>query len=355
MGLCVNAEARAAPASETTSPAESAHGKAIVRAAPGVVEGDIVAGGAARGWAPQASPVVAVSPQTQATWFVDARLRLFNVVNLHRAYYESNALVAPTGSNTQLDQAAAAATKSAWLLGMLGVQVNPNVDVAVRYEARSFATTVTPDSPVLFIPRDAAADALATAASSTTPVRMTSTLQTLFAGVLLRQDSKPTDHQQLRIGGVFVGLGVTQIQKPYVYPSTPAMVFDARFQGIGMAIGIRSAPEPDHPFWDLTIQQGYGTAKLTDKVDLKSLLPNDMEQMWFLGLGGTAGYFVGLTKGPPTVSIGAVGNADFNYFFATKKDDKYCTTNSAGETVCPTYGLNYDLLWGAQARVLVSF
>ena len=151
---------------------------------------DPTLGGGVRGWVLQQYPSVSVSAREYFTWSIEASAKLFNFINIHKGYYESNALAGPrTSSAVTAATIGAQVPKAAWLLGVIGVPITKAWEPIIRYETRAFRTTAQPSRPVRVVPHDTPADTdLSTIAPTTRPLTLVSGFgETLVLGVRYTQ------------------------------------------------------------------------------------------------------------------------------------------------------------------------
>lgn len=308
---------------------------------------DFKVDGAYRGWLPQQYDTARVKVGGYYTYSLEVRGKLFKYVNLHRGYYESNALAAP-----RTNEAAVAATvgahlpKAAWLLAMVGVPISRAWEPMVRYEARAFNTTATPKVPLCIVPRNASDD-LSDCPRTTNTLEIVSGIETLTLGVRFdpaKQGGPVIANQSAkRVPPVFFGLGLMSYRKPYQVTvdgnTLGDYLFDGRFRGAGLALGTNVGGGVRQLFVDADVQLGLGEVQLTKTLTLNELTPDD----WLIGyVQGTvtAGYRFVLVEGPPTIFFTPVlsgGGASFHFF----------RTDGGGEGRTPS--LNWDFLWSVRA------
>lgn len=317
------------------------------------VQLDLKLGGGYRGWLPQQFPHVKVNAGSYYVWTVEVRAKLFKLINLHRGYYESNALAGP-----RTEEAAVAAQvgsyipKAAWLLGVLGFPLFKAWEPIIRYESRAFHTEARPRQPVCVV-TDAVASDLSTCERSQEPLRMTSGFETFVAGVRYdqsKQASAVIGPQQSKLPPITFGVGLMSYRKPYqvnVNGNTlEGYLFDGRFRGAGLMLGTDIGGGVDRFSLNLDAQVGLGEVKLTRNLKLNSLAPED----WLMGyVQGNAnlGYTLPLYRGVPTVMFVpqlSLGGAYF-FFFKTKNTARDKTDAATA---------NWDLLWSVNAALVLS-
>ncbi|QQR90570.1 MAG: hypothetical protein IPJ88_02155 [Myxococcales bacterium] len=85
---------------------------------------DITLGLGYRAWLPQGYSSVQISMANYLTWRISAQARLFDFLNIHKGYYESNGLSGPrTGAAPSIAQVGSYIPQAAWLLGMIGFPI----------------------------------------------------------------------------------------------------------------------------------------------------------------------------------------------------------------------------------------
>jgi hypothetical protein len=301
-----------------------------------------------RGWRPQSFPSIDVKTENALTWSIGAKAS-FYFLSITRAHYESNSVASPRRHEASVAEKVNKATPvAAWFLGAVGFPVDWVLEPMIRYEARSFQTTLTPQKPIRLIPRSAHEDDDVTQFPATqNELLMTSSFETFVVGLKYHHDNDPSGVITAKSGTIpriYFGVGFTQYSKPYMVRVGDAvlddLLFDAILRGGGLALGLETAQKPERFFADLSTQVGIGEVKLTDSYSLNSTLPED----WLIGYAQgelTGGYIYPLLRTRPSLLIGAsasVGGATFFYF-------KPLTTEDEQQSVPP---LNWDLLWGAR-------
>jgi hypothetical protein len=314
---------------------------------------DIQLGGGYRGWLPQQFPHVGVDVGTYYVWTVEVKAKIFRFLNLHRGYYESNALAGPrTEEAAVAAQVASYVPKVAWVLGVLGFPLFKAWEPILRYESRAFHTEAHPRQPVCVV-TDAVASDLSTCARSTDALRMTSGFETLVAGVRYDQSKEPSpvlETRHAKLPPITVGLGLMSYRKPYqvnVNGNTlDGYLFDGRFRGAGIMLGTDIGGGPDHLFVNVDAQVGLGEVKLTRSLTLNSLAPED----WLMGYvqgNATVGYYLPVLRAAPTLMFApkiTMGGASF-FFFKTKQRESQQSDAAS---------VNWDLLWAVNASLILS-
>ncbi len=302
-----------------------------------------------RGWRPQDYPSMDVETENAATFSVGVRAKLFRIINVHRAYYESNAVSSPRRKGASIAvKTASTAPAAAWLLGAIGIDVNWVLEPIIRYEARAFESELTPKRPIRIIPHSADKNAdLSTFPLTTETLRMTSAFETLIFGLRYHHDNDPSGIISTSGGTlppIYFGVGLVSYSKPYMVRVgdfvLDDLVFDARLKGAGLALGGELPMKPDHFFASLSTQLGVGQVDLTHNFTLNETVPDG----WLIGYAQgelSGGYLYPILRTRPTLLAGieaSVGGATFFYFKALSSSDE--------ERQTPP--LNWDLLWGAR-------
>jgi hypothetical protein len=317
------------------------------------VQLDVKLGGGYRGWLPQQFPHVKVRVGSYYVWTVELRAKLFRFLNLHRGYYESNALAGPrTQEAAVASQVGSYIPKAAWLLGVLGFPLFKAWEPIIRYESRAFYTEARPRQPVCVV-TDAVASDLSTCERSAEPLRMIAGFETFVAGVRYDQSKQPNavlGPQRSKLPPITFGVGLMSYRKPYqvnVNGNTlDGYLFDGRFRGAGLMLGTDVGGGVDRFSLNLDAQVGLGEVKLTRSLKLNSLAPED----WLMGyVEGNAnlGYTLPLYRGAPTLMFVPQLSLGGAYFFFFK------TRNTAGEK-SDAATANWDLLWSVNASLVLS-
>ncbi len=304
------------------------------------------------GWYPQQYPTVSVATRGYFTWSIGMRAKFFNLLTLERGFYESTALSAPrTDSAAVAAQAGSYIPKAAWLLGAVGFPIKFVIEPYVRYEARAFDTTATPGSPVRIIPRSASQNDPETNFPLTqAPLHMTSSYESfVIAGKYNPQNAGLIGAPSTNVPPFYVGLGVVQFVKPYQFNVGDAVldkyIFDARFRGAGIAIGLTTPEDPDKFFVDFSAIGGLGEVRLLSDLTLNQAVA-DNTYIGFVQGNVTVGYLLPLLRTRPTLLLGmsvSGGGATF-FFFKTKYQQN--------EQI-DTPPVNWDILWAAQTYLVL--
>jgi len=314
---------------------------------------DFKVDGAYRGWLPQQYNSAQVKAGGYYTYSVELRGKLFKYINLHRGYYESNALAAP-----RTKEASVAADvgqylpKAAWLLAMVGVPISKAWEPIIRYESRAFNTTATPKIPVCIVDRDATED-LQNCPRTMNTLRIASGIETLTLGVRYdhaKEGGPVIGNRGSKVPPVFFGLGLMSYSKPYQLTiagnTLSEYLFDGRFRGAGLALGTNLGGGVRQLFVDADLQLGLGQVSLTNSLTLNELTPGD----WLIGYvqgNVTAGYRFVVFEGPPTVFFTPVvsgGGASFHFVQTSQKDGQPTRTPN----------LNWDFLWSVRAAIEIA-
>ncbi len=306
-----------------------------------------------RGWRPQEYEKMDVSTENALTWHVGVRAKLYFIA-INHAHYESNGIGSPRRSGASVATKAAAATPvAAWFLGAVGFPFDWVLEPIIRYEARAFQSTLKPDAPVRIIPQSASKkDDLSTFPTTTSELTLTSAFETFVVGLRYHHDNDPSGIIASDGGSfpkLYFGVGLTQYSKPYQVrvgdQVLSDLLFDARLRGAGLALGLETGQRPESFFLDVSAQSGIGEVRLTHDFTVNETLPDG----WLIGYAQgevTGGYLHPLTRTRPTLLGGvaaSVGGATFFYF-------KPLTTSEEDRS---TPALNWDLLWGLKAFVVV--
>jgi hypothetical protein len=222
---------------------------------------DLTMGGGYRGWLPQQYSHVKVAVGTYYVWTVDVKAKFFKLITLHRGYYETNGLSGP-----RTEEAAVAAQvgsyipKAAWVLGVLGFPWFKVWEPILRYESRAFHTEARPRSPVCVVTDEVAGD-LSRCERSRDALRISSGFETCVAGVRYDQGRDPErDPRAPKLPPITFGLDLLQYRKAYqvnVNGSTlDGYLFDGRFRGAGVQLGVDFSGGPDKLSISLDAQLG---------------------------------------------------------------------------------------------------
>lgn len=314
---------------------------------------DVRVGGGYRGWLPQQFPNVPVKVGSYYVWTVDVQAKLFKYVNLHRGYYESNALNAPSTHEAAVAaQVGTYIPKAAWLLGVLGFPLLKVWEPVIRYESRAFQTEARPEQPVCVV-TDAVARDLGSCTRSTARLRMRSSFETLSFGIRYDRSKDNTavlsNAPHAKLPPITFGLGLMQYRKPYQVNvdgnTLDGYLFDGRFRGLGAMFGVDVKGGPDRVMFRLDAQLGLGQVKLTDELALNKLVPDG----WLMGyLQGnvTLGYYLPIYRGVPALIFApqaTLGGASFFLFDSAQR----ANSNQAAS-------VNWDFLWSVHAALTVS-
>lgn len=314
---------------------------------------DPTTGLAYRGWRPQEFEKMDVSTENALTWHVGVRAKLYFIA-INHAHYESNGIGSPRRSGASIATRAASATPvAAWFLGAIGFPFDWVLEPIIRYEARAFQSTLKPEAPVRIIPQSASKnDDLTTFPTTTSELTLTSAFETFVVGLRYHHDNDPSGIIASDGGSfpkIYFGVGLTQYSKPYQVrvgdQVLSDLLFDARLRGAGLALGLETGQRPESFFLDVSTQVGIGEVRLTHDFTVNETLPDG----WKIGYAQgevTGGYLHPLTRTRPTLLGGlaaSVGGATFFYFkpLTTAEEDR------------STPALNWDLLWGLKAFVVV--
>ncbi|MET0286353.1 MAG: hypothetical protein ABW352_17870, partial [Polyangiales bacterium] len=223
---------------------------------------DVKVGGGYRGWLPQQFPNVPVKVGSYYVWTVDLQAKVFKYVNLHRGYYESNALSAPSTREAALaEQVGSHIPKAAWLLGVLGFPFLKVWEPVIRYESRAFQTEARPEQPVCVV-TDAVARDLSSCQRSTARLKMRSSFETLSFGIRYDRSKDNTavlsNKPVSKLPPITFGIGLMSYRKPYQVNvdgnTLDGYLFDGRFRGIGGMFGVDVKGGPDRVLFRLDAQ-----------------------------------------------------------------------------------------------------
>ncbi|MBW2276799.1 MAG: hypothetical protein JRF63_04860 [Deltaproteobacteria bacterium] len=316
---------------------------------------DLIAGAGYRGWVPQQYPTVSVDMANYFTWSVGAKARLFNTVNLHRAYYETNNAASPRSS--YLDDATRIgnyAVKAAWFLAELGVPILDAWEPTIRYEARSFQTTakIHDDAQVCVIPFGQDTD-VSGCTPTTGPLSVTSSFESAALGIRYHPDkgaSAVIHKPKGKAPRFFLGGAYLSYLKPYQVTIGDAVLeeylFTGRFYGGGLAVGIDIGGGVNNFKLDLWTQLGLGKVRLTDDLTLNELAPQDWMIGYVQGNGALSFRWAPFDFAPTLLIVpeGIVSGASF-FFFETQVDE--------GEEVA-TPSINWDVLYTVRLSLIIT-
>lgn len=339
--------------SEEPGPTEPAGPPLPRRVIPKYLKLDVTLGGGYRGWLPQQFPNVPVKAGSYYVWTVEVKAKVYGFLNLHRGYYESNALRGPRTEGAAIAQEVGTyVPKAAWLLGVLGFPLFKAWEPIIRYESRAFQTQARPEAPVCVVDDKVAAD-LSTCPRSTARLSMRSGFETLVGGVRYDQSKSPSavleQRARQKLPPITFGVGLMSYRKPYQVNvdgnTLEGYLFDGRFRGLGLMLGVDVAGGPDRVFFRADAQVGLGEVRLTRKLRLNDLAPDDW-QMGYVQGNATLGYYLPLFRRIPTLMFvpqATIGGASF-FLFDTDSDDDMGTTST----------VNWDLLWSVHGALVVS-
>jgi hypothetical protein len=339
------------PAPPSTRAASPSKDPTVVRVIGADLQLDPQLGAGYQGWYAQQYPTVDVTNQSYATWAVQLKAKLFRLVSLERGYYESNGVSAPRHAGASVAaQAGSFVPKSARLLGIFGLDLDYVVEPIVRYETRAHETTATPERPVRLIPRSARASQQNTEFPLTMkPLTMVSTYETF----IVAGRYNPSNGSKIGLPGnvppAYLGVGLIQFGKPYQFNVRDAVldefVFDARFRGVGMAMGFTTPTVPDRFHVDFAGMVGLGEVRLLSDLTLNEVVADDT-YIGFAQGNVTVGYLYPLRRSRPMLLLGldaTVGGATFFFWKTQYHEDE--------DIDLPA--LNWDVIWGTQAYVVV--
>jgi hypothetical protein len=159
------------------------------------------------------------------------------------------------------------------------------------------------------------------------------------------------DPSAAKLPPLLFGIGLLSYRKPYQVnvngDTLEGYLFDGRFRGAGLQLGVDFNRGPDKLSISVDAQLGLGDVRLTSDVSLSSLAPEN----WWMGyVVGNANISYGwpLYRGVPTIVFvpsAALGGASF-FFFKTKPD--------RGQEGSDVAAANWDLLWSVYASLVVS-
>lgn len=317
-----------------------------------MVELDLSAGLGYRGWYPQQFDGVNVAMQNHFTWNVGARGKFFNLISLHKGYYESNALGGPVhGGLSVASEVGSHVPKAAWALGMLGFSFLKVWEPVIRYESRSFETTASLGMPVCVVPRDAP-DTLTDCPREQENLLFTSGFESFVVGIRYHasKDSSPLVHSDSGSAPpIFFGAGYLSYSKPYQLTigtdTLEEYLFNSHFEGGGLALGTELGGGVDNFFGEGDMQLGLGGISLTDSLSLNDVAPSG----WLIGYFQaqvTAGYRWAIIKAFPTLMlVPSVSVNGVTFLFIPTESEEGKQTNVSA--------INWDLFWLAQAALVL--
>lgn len=346
-------QVRISPGSPTPKPADTGP-RLPLRVIHESFQLDLRVGAGYRGWLPQQYPSVSVDPANFFTWSVGATARIFKVVSLTRARYESNNAASPRKSKVaSAAKYGAWALKAAWFLAELGIDALEKVQPVVRYESRSFLTHArTKDGEnVCVVPFDQDADTACQIEDN--HLTISSTLETAAVGVRYNPKGGSKfliNGEPVRSPSLFFGGGYLSYLKPYQVTIGDYVLeeylFSGRFYGGGLAFGLNWGGGVNRPYIDSWVQLGLGRVRLTKDMTLNELAPDD----WLIGYiqGNLSVSFRWAPfKFAPTllfVPSATVSGASF-FFFETEVDE-------GEETAIPS--INWDLLYTVRLAIVLT-
>ncbi len=303
-----------------------------------------------RGWLPQQYESTDVDIASYLTWSVAVKGKFFKYITLQQGSYESNGLSSPRNRRASVAaQVGKHSPKAAKALAFIGFPALKTFQPIIRYEARAFSTTASPNIPVCIVDYEDSAD-LENCPREQRALEMVSSFETLVAGI--NYISKTPSHSfaatpKGKLPPMYLGLGLLSYRKPYQVTidgdTLEEFLFDGHFRGAGLAFGGEFGGGAKRFFAKADVQVGLGEVGLTRDFDLSEVTPED----WLLGYvqGNVhAGYRFVVFEGAPTVyfrpSVSA-GGASFHF------------VNTSGEAdSAPT--VNWDFLWAARAALEVA-
>ncbi len=126
----------------------------------------------------------------------------------------------------------------------------------------------------------------------------------------------------------------------------PDVLFDARFQGAGLALASNIGGGINRLFLEGDVQVGAGRVKLANDLTLNELAPED----WLIGYvqgNLTAGFRWALIKGPPTIFLTPIltaGGASFHFI----------NTKAGAKDSADAPSLNWDFMWSGRMALEVA-
>lgn len=308
-----------------------------------------------RGWRPQGFRTVDVSTGNYFTGRIEVQAKIFGFLKLNRGFYETNAIRAPQRKGAVVAEAAGqAAPKVTVLFGVLGVPLDFNWEPMIAYQARAYEVKATPTENVRVIPHSASEnDDLTAFPLSREQLEIVSRVETLVGAVRYKPTKKYSGLVGESYSGwippFYLGVGFMSYAKPYQVTVGDAtldeLLFDARFRGLGLALGFDIPRVPDNFFVNFETQIGIGQVKLTKDLTLNEALPDD----WFIGYSqgaATVGYLQPLARTAPTPLLGISASGGWATFFFFK------TQRAEGETF-DAPPLNWDAFWAGRVFAVV--
>jgi hypothetical protein len=188
-------------------------------------------------------------------------------------------------------------------------------------------------------------------------LKIVSSFETFVAGVRYDHSKSGSpvveEKTSTKIPPIFFGVGLMQYRKPYQLTidgyTLDDYLFDARFRGIGLALGTNLGGGLDNWFSDIDMQIGAGEASLTDKITLNELVPNGQVIGYVQGTAGLGYRFVLIHAAPTLILVPEAHVGGATFFLVDTKSHK--STNDSATSTSPN--VNWDLLWSVQASLLV--
>jgi hypothetical protein len=274
-----------------------------------------------RTWIPAQNPSVQIAAQAYRTASLELRGEIEGLVSLRR-------LVLETGSRGSfLDEVSlgspfrAGPGGVARAVAMVGLPLLlggrwPFVEPMVLAESSAFATSAAPSRAVCVVARgaDTSLDP-PPCAPAAGPLEMVSTFRSLVLGAAFGGADPPFSGH--------LGLDLVAMRKPYQVDvggqTLEEFLFDARFTGIGAALGLRLGLPDEGPTMALGLRVGDAKVSLTDDLELGEVLPPgwDLEYLrWDVDLG----YGLVLRRGPPAVVLRLGVEASGAHFFYSQEE-----------------------------------
>lgn len=305
-----------------------------------------------RGWHPEQYPALTIKTQHYPQWYVGFDAVFFKRLRIFKAYYQSVGLKSPRNTGAVIAKAATkaapgAATKA---LAVLGFQVKFILVPMFRYEARSYEATASPNQPVRLIPFSASpTDDVTQYELTQEDLYAVSTFETAVFGMHYNDRLKGPDGEILppEFLPFYFGLGLTQYRKPYQVKVGNAvldeLMFNARFRGMGLALGFDIGGGINKLGINFASQAGLGQTHLMHDYTLNEALPDD----WFIGyLQGDLkiDYTVKLLNTRPTLLLSPVAQVGATSFYYLKK---------TGDSDVGAPSSNWDFLYMGMARLIL--